>query len=51
MTPDISDKFIHYSTVTEIWSVAKKMYSKKDNISEVHEFEAQLQDIMQGDLL
>lgn len=36
---DVSDHFILYATVAEIWSAAKKMYSKKDNASELYEFE------------
>lgn len=49
MSPDISETFMLYDTVEEIWKATKEMYSKKDNIAELYELKAQLKEIKQGD--
>lgn len=49
MVPEVGNNFILYSTVTEIWKAIKELYSKRDNVSEIYELEAQLQEIRKGD--
>lgn len=50
MTPEIGDNFMLYTTATEIWKATKELYTKKkDNVAEIYELEAKLQDIRQGD--
>lgn len=49
MTPETGDNFMLYTTAAEIWQAAKELYSKRDNVAEIYELEARLQDIRQGD--
>lgn len=49
MNPDVSNIFMLYNTAAEIWKATKEMYSKRDNISELYELEAQLKEMRQGD--
>lgn len=49
MIPEVSNTFMLYPTAAAIWGATKEMYSKRDNISELYELEAQLKDVKQGD--
>lgn len=49
MTSEISDDFILYDTIADIWTAAAEMYSKRDNTAELYDLEAQLQEIKQED--
>lgn len=49
MTPEVSNTFMLHETAASIWKATKEMFSKRDNISELYELEAQLKDVKQGD--
>lgn len=49
MTPEVSNTFMLHNTAASIWQATKEMYSKRDNISELYELEAQQKDVKQGD--
>lgn len=49
MTPEVSNTFMLHPTAASIWQTTKEMFSKRDNISELYELEAQQKDVKQGD--
>lgn len=49
MIPEVSNTFMLHQTAASIWTATKEMFSKRDNISELYELEAQLKDVKQGD--
>lgn len=49
MTPEIGENFMLYTTAAEIWKAARELYSKRDNVAEIYELEAKLQDVRQGE--